>query len=209
MRLNSPRIRILLVDDHFMIRLGLVSGLARESDLKVVGEARTGKEALALFSKFLPDVTLMDGILPDIHGVEVTRRIIASHPQARIILVSINDTAEDIHRAFEAGACGYLPKSCELGSMIEAIRAVAAGRRYLPEELECKLAQRNLHVSLSDRELEVLRLVAQGRANKIIADALSIGEVTVKTHISHILAKLAASDRTHAVTLARERGLLR
>jgi DNA-binding NarL/FixJ family response regulator len=106
--MKHPRLRILIVDDHFMIRMGVVSALARERDMEVVGEARTGREALALFEKLRPDVTLMDGRLPDIHGVEVTRRIVAAHPGARILMVSIDDTAEDIHRALEAGATGCL-----------------------------------------------------------------------------------------------------
>jgi DNA-binding NarL/FixJ family response regulator len=206
--MKSPRIRILIVDDHFMIRLGLVSALARERDIEVVGEARNGREALELFETLAPEVTLMDGVLPDIHGVEVTRRIVARHPQARMVLVSINETAEDIHRALEAGAWGYLPKSSEKSEMVSAIRAVAAGVRFLPAELERKLAERNRYVPLSERELEVLCLVAQGRANKEIATALGVGEVTIKTHLSHILAKLDAPDRTRAVTLALERGFL-
>lgn len=192
-----------------MVRLGLVSGLAREVGLEVVGEARTGRDALDLFQKLKPDITLMDGLLPDIHGVEVTRRIIADHPAARIILISINDTSEDIHSALEAGAFAYLSKSCDLACMIHAIRTVAAGGRYLPKELEQKLAERRLQSALSVREMEVLRLVAHGNANKAIAHTLSIGEVTVKTHLTHILAKLGAADRTHAVRIARDRGLVR
>lgn len=207
--MNSPAIRILIVDDHFMVRLGLVGALSKERDMKVVGEAGTGREALALFEKLRPSLTLMDGILPDIPGVEVTRRIIAAHPAAKVIVVSINDTAEDVHRAMEAGAKGYLPKSSELNDLVRAIRTVAAGEHYLPPELARKLAERNLHTPLSDRELDVLRLVAQGKANKEIAESLGVGEGTVKTHLSHLLAKLDAPDRTRAVTLAIERGLLR
>jgi len=207
--MKQPRLRILIVDDHFMIRMGVVSALARERDMEVVGEARTGREALALFEKLRPDVTLMDGRLPDIHGVEVTRRIVAAHPDARVLMVSIDDTAEDIHRALEAGALGCLAKASEKGEMVAAIRTVAAGERCLSPEFAHKLADRNLFVPLSDRELEVLRLVAQGKTNKAIAGELGMGDATVKTHLSHALWKLGAQDRTRAVTLAIERGLLR
>lgn len=207
--MKAEPIRILVVDDHFMVRLGLIGAISTESDILVVGEASDGAEALVLFDKLKPDVTLMDGILPDTHGVEITRKILESHPEARIILVSINDTAEDIHRAMQAGAWGYIPKSCEKNAIIRAIRAVAAGERYLAPDLTRKLAERNLQPLLSSRELEVLRLVAKGMANKQIASELAIGEPTVKSHVAHILEKLGAPDRTRAVTLAMERGLLR
>ena len=207
--MKQPRIRILVVDDHFMVRIGLVGAFEGVPDMVVAGEARDGAEAIAAFAKIKPDVTLMDGILPDMHGVEVTRRILELHPAARIILVSINETAEDVHRALEAGACGYMPKSCEKDAIVRAIRAVAAGERYLPPHLARKLADRNLHATLSAREVEVLRLIARGKANKEIADELSLSIPTVKTHITHILTKLNAPDRTRAVTIAMERGLLR
>jgi two-component system NarL family response regulator len=207
--MKTPRLRILVVDDHFMIRMGVVSALSRERDMKVVGEGRNGKEALALFEKLRPDVTFLDGRLPDIHGVEVTRRIVKAHPEARIVIVSIDETAEDIHRALEAGAWGFLPKASEKNQMVVAIRAVAAGERFLPAECAQRLAARNLLVTLSDRELEVLRLVALGKTNKDIAGQLGMGDATVKTHLSHILWKLGAPDRTRAVTLAMELGLLR
>jgi len=207
--MKHPRLRILIVDDHFMIRMGVASALARERDMEVVGEARTGREAMALFGKLRPDVTLMDGRLPDIHGVEVTRRIVAEHPGACILMVSIDDTAEDIHRALEAGATGCLAKASEKNDMVAAIRTVAAGERFLSDEFRNKLANRNLFVPLSERELEVLRLVAQGKTNKAIAGELGMGDATVKTHLSHALSKLGAQDRTRAVTLAIERGLLR
>jgi two-component system, NarL family, response regulator len=207
--MKTPRLRILIVDDHFMVRMGVVSALSRERGMEVVGEARNGREALELFEKLHPDVTLMDGRLPDLHGVEVTRRILKAHPEARVIMVSVEDTAEDIHRSLEAGAWGYLPKAGEKSEMVRAIRVVAAGERFLPADCAHKLAERNLFVTLSDRELEVLRLVAQGKSNKAIATDLTMGEATVKTHLSHILQKLGVPDRTRAVTLALERGLLR
>ncbi len=189
-----------------MVRLGPIGAISTESDINVVGEASDGAEALALFAELKPDVTLMDGILPDIHGVEITRRILKSFPDPRIILVSINDTAEDIHRALQAVARGCIPKSCEKNAIV---RAVAAGERYLAPELTRRLAERNLQPLLSTRETEVLHLIAQGMANKQIASELAIGEPTVKSHVAHILDKLEAPDRTHAVTLAMERDLLR
>jgi two-component system NarL family response regulator len=207
--MKTPRLRILVVDDHFMIRMGLVSSIARERDMKVVGEASNGREALAMFKKLHPDVTFMDGRLPDMHGVEVTKLILEASPEARIIIVSIDDTAEDIHRAMEAGAWGFLPKASEKHEVVAAIRAVAAGERFLSEECAQKLSGRNLMVALSEREVEVLRLVSQGKSNKLVAAELGMGEATVKTHLSHILVKLGAPDRTRAVTLAIQRGLLR
>ena len=203
---NKP-IRTLIVDDHFMVRVGLVSTLSQEADIEVVGEARHGAEAIELFAKLRPDITLMDGILPDIHGVEVTRRIIADYPDARIILVSINDTTEDVHRAVEAGAFGYLPKSSQENELLKAIRRVAEGKPFMPVELARKLTERKLYTPLSEREIEVLRLVAQGKANKEIAEVLGVGDGTIKTHVKHLLAKLGAPDRTRAVTRALEQGI--
>lgn len=207
--MKQSRIRILVVDDHFMVRIGLIGAFEGVPDMVVAGEARDGAEAIAAFAKIKPDVTLMDGILPDMHGVDATRRILEKHPDARIILVSINETAEDIHRAMEAGVCGYMPKSCEKDAIVRAIRAVAAGESYVPAHLAKKLSERNLHATLSPRETEVLQLVARGKANKEIADELGLSIPTVKTHLAHILEKLDAPDRTRAVTVAMERGLLR
>jgi len=202
-------IRVLVVDDHFMVRLGLISAIGAEPDIEVVGEASSGNEAVEIHARLLPDITLMDGMLPDIHGLEAVRRILESSPDARIIMVSINDTAEDVHRAMAAGAWGYIPKSAEKHAIVHAIRAVADGARFLPSELSRKLAERNLQPLISTRELDVLRLVARGYANKQIAAELAVGEATVKTHVRHILEKLGAPDRTRAATLAIERGILR
>jgi DNA-binding NarL/FixJ family response regulator len=207
--MNHKPIRILVVDDHFMVRLGLIGAISTESDIQVVGEASSGTEALALFAGLNPDITLMDGILPDSHGIEITRKIVSRHTDARVIMVSINDTAEDVHQAMEAGAWGYIPKSSEKDAIVHAIRQVNAGERFLPPELAQKLTERNRSPLLSTRETEVLRLIAKGFANKQIAAELAIGEPTVKSHVAHILEKLGAPDRTRAVTLAMERGLLR
>jgi DNA-binding NarL/FixJ family response regulator len=202
-------LRILVVDDHFMVALGLISALNRERDMKVVGDARDGRTALGLFETLRPDVTLMDGMLPDMHGVEVTRRIIATHPDARVILVSINETADDIQRAMDAGARAYLPKSSEKSEMVKAIRAVGSGETFLPERLAERLSSHQTESPLSGREIDVLRLVAQGRANKEIAAELGLSEPTVKTYLVRVFGKLGAPDRTSAVTLAIERGYLR
>jgi DNA-binding NarL/FixJ family response regulator len=207
--MSSPTIRILVVDDHAMIRLGLIGALSSEPGIQVVGEARNGLEAIEQHAKLAPDITLMDGILPDMHGVEVTRKIIASEPLAKIVLISINETAEDIRRALEAGVRGYVPKSCEQDTIIEAILSVAAGVNFLPPQLARRLAERNAIVGLSNREVEVLRLVAKGKANKEIAGELSLSGDTIKTHITHLMRKLGAADRAHAVTLAIEQGFLR
>lgn len=207
--MNPARVRILIVDDHFIVRLGLVGALSRERDIEIAGEACNGQTALDLYARLRPDITLMDGILPDMHGVEVTRRIVQTDPQARIILISINDTVEDVYRAMQAGAFGYLPKSSDHSELLCAIRAVATGRLFMPPDLALKLADRAITTQLSDREIEVLQLVSRGKANKEIASTLKIGDGTVKTHIKHILTKLGAPDRTRAVTLAMERGLLR
>ncbi len=205
----AAKIRILVVDDHFMVRLGLIGALAAEPEIEVVGEAGCGADAVKLYGELQPDIVLLDGILPDIHGVEVTRQIIELHAEARVIMISINETAEDVHRALQAGAWGYIPKACEKNAIMIAIRSVAAGNRYLTAELTQKLRERDHQPLLSTRETEVLKLVAQGLANKQIAAELNLGEATVKTHLRHILEKLNAPDRTRAVTLAMERGLLR
>ncbi len=207
--MSSSAIRILVVDDHFMVRLGLIGAISTEPDIEIVGEASNGADALECFQRLRPDITLMDGILPDIHGVEVIRRILMIAPEARVIMVSINETAEDIHRAMDAGARGYMPKSSEKDAIVMAIRKVAAGGRFLSPEFAKRLAERDLMPLLSPRETDVLRLIAQGLANKQIAGELALGEATVKTHVRHILEKLGAPDRTRAATLAMERGLLR
>ncbi len=207
--MKSKPIRILVVDDHFLLRIGLVGAISDESDMEVVGEASNGQEAVDSFESLHPDITLMDGMLPDIHGVEACQQILEKHPDARIILISINDTAEDVHRALDAGVWGYIPKSCEKNAILHAIRSVASGERFLPPDLAEKLEERDTHALLTSRELDVLRLVAKGLANKQIAAELAVGEPTVKSHVAHILDKLEVPDRTRAVTLAMERGLLR
>lgn len=207
--MTSSPTRILVVDDHFMVRHGLSAVLSQQPDFEVVAQASNGEEALAMFIRHEPDVVLMDGVLPDMHGVEVTRRIIARKAAARVIILSVNDTEEDIHQAMGAGARGYMPKSSEEDETIHAIREVAAGNDFLPPHLASKLAERKRHATLSDREIEVIRLVAEGKTNKEIATALGLGNSSVKTYLVRIFTKLGANDRTQAVTIARQRGILR
>jgi DNA-binding NarL/FixJ family response regulator len=205
----KPPIRLLIVDDHVMIRLGMAALMADEPDIEIVGEASNGAEAIARFDRLMPDVTVMDGMLPDIHGVDVTRAILEKHPQARIIVVSINESAEDIHRAIEAGAAGYVSKAQKQDVIIRAIRTVASGERFLEPELARRLSARAATNSLSQREIDVLRLVASGLVNKQIGVELGLSENTVKTHISRIMAKLDTHDRTSLAMKAVTLGLLR
>lgn len=165
--------------------------------------------ALDQFHQLQPDIVIMDGILPDMHGIDVTRKIIADQPNARIIILSINDTEEDIHQAMKAGARGYIPKSSDETETIQAIRQVAAGRKFLPPHLAHKLIERNAYNSLSDREMEVIRLVANGKSNKEIATMLGVGDASIKTYLARIFLKLGCSDRTQAVTIACQRGIIR
>lgn len=203
------KIRLLLVDDHFMVRLGLAGSLGLEADLEIVAEAGSGAEALQAFRRHTPDVTLLDGRLPDAHGVDVLKTMLGERPEAQVMLLSVDETEEDIHRAIEAGARAYLPKSLPREELLAAIRAVHAGKLHLPASIADRLAERNRRVPLTKRELEILHLVALGFANKQIAARLALAEITVKVHVSRVLEKLGAPDRTRATTLAIERGLVR
>ncbi|HEX8311498.1 MAG TPA: response regulator transcription factor [Chthoniobacteraceae bacterium] len=205
----SAKIRLLLVDDHFMIRVGLRGSLDQESDMVVVAEAENAGEAWEKYRAERPDVVLMDGRLPDQHGVEATRRLREEFPDARVILVSVDEGEEDIHRAVEAGVQGYLPKSVAREELLLAIRRIHQGGRYFPPAVAARIAARKKREPLSDREVGVLRLVMKGFANKQIAEELKITEATVKAHVSNILDKMDAPDRTRAVTVAIERGIMR
>jgi DNA-binding NarL/FixJ family response regulator len=204
----SGKIRLLLVDDHFIVLAGLVSSLTCEPDLVVVGQAATGAEAIAAFAELRPDVTLLDGRLPDLMGVEVAQRILADDPDARIIMLTVNETEEHIHRALEAGVRAYLPKTTLRAELLEAIRLVHSGGLYQPANIRARVAARRQRIPLSPRESEVLQLIAKGLANKEIADRLGLSEPTVKTHVRHLLTKLEVPDRTGAVFVAMERGLV-
>lgn len=202
------KIRLLLVDDHFAVRVGLAASLKFESDMEVVAEASNGRDGINLYREFEPDVVVMDWRLPDITGVEATAAIRSEYPAARVIMLSVYEGEEDIFRAMEAGACGYILKDSERDDVLEAIRRVYQGEQFLPARIAARLKQRMGRPHLSDREMQVLLLIVKGRANKEIASDLGIAEITVKQHVSHILEKLDVLDRTQAATAAIQRGIV-
>jgi two-component system NarL family response regulator len=205
----SDRIRLLIVDDHPVVRDGLVSILHEgEPDLEVVGEAGDGKEAVISWRNLRPTVTIMDLQLPGQTGVEAVQAIRREDPDARILVLTTFDGDADIQRALEAGARGYLLKSVRRATLIEAVRAVAAGQRYLPPATAARLVEAMESERLTPRELDVLKLLAEGHRNREIADALGLAEPTVKIHVNNLLRKLQAKDRTEATVIALKRGLI-
>ncbi len=204
----AEKLRIMLVDDHYLVRVGLASIIALEPDMTVCAEASTGEQAVELFRVHRPDVTLMDLRLSGVNGSEATQAILAEFPDARIIVISTYVGDEEIHNALQAGAMAYLVKSVQREELIQAIRKAAAGQRHIPPEVAARLAERVGRSQLSGRELEVLRLLVGGKRNRAIAEALDITEGTVKLHVSSILGKLGAVDRTEAVTVALHRGII-
>jgi DNA-binding NarL/FixJ family response regulator len=209
--MTAPRrsIRVLVVDDHFFTRLGLTAALSMESDITVVAQASNGRQAIDLFSEFEPDVAVLDGNLPDLHGTDVARQIVSRHANAKLLLFSVEETEEAIHRAVHAGVNGYLSKTARRSTVLEAIRTVADGRRYFPDTIQAKLNAHHAHPDLSAREMEVLRHIAHGLSNKEIAEAMGISNETVKTHVGRLMVKLGVQDRAHALMVAMERGILR
>lgn len=205
---TGKRIRILAVDDHPMLREGIAAAIARQPDMVLVGEAVNGREAIEAFRTTRPDVTLMDLQMPDMNGVEAISAIRADFPSARIIVLTTYKGDVQALRALKAGASGYLLKSALRKEMMDAIRTVFAGRPSIPAEIALQIAEHVAADALSEREVEVLRCVARGAANKEVAIQLHISEETVKVHVKHILEKLAATDRTHAVTIALSRGII-
>jgi DNA-binding NarL/FixJ family response regulator len=201
-------IRILTVDDHPLLREGIAALVASQSDMKVVGEASNGLEALEKFRKHRPDITLMDLVMPGMKGVDAIIAIRAEFPDARIIVLTTYTGDVQVLRALKAGARGYLLKGLLRKELLETVRAVHAGRKCIPPEIAAQIAEHAGDEALSPREIEVLRLIAGGNANKQIADKLSITEETVKGHVKNILAKLSANDRTHAVTIGLKRGII-
>ena len=205
----AQNLRIMLVDDHYLVRVGLASILALEPDMTVCAQASTGEQAIQLFRTHQPDVTLMDLRLSDLSGSEATEAIHAEFPDARIIIISTYICDEEIYHALQMGAMAYLVKSVEREELILAIRKAAAGQRHISAEVAGRLAERVGRSQLSARELDVLRLLVDGSRNRTIASTLDITEGTVKLHVSNILSKLGAADRTEAVTVALQRGLVR
>jgi DNA-binding NarL/FixJ family response regulator len=201
-------IRVLCVDDHPLVRKGIASILANEADMELVGEANNGLEAVELFKEYKPDVVLMDLRMPELDGTSATRMIRQEAPDAKIIALTSYDGDQDIYRALEAGVRGCILKEMVHTEVVRAIRTVHSGKRLMPQEVAERLSEYFPQVALTPREVEVLGLVAKGMANKEIATRLGTASGTVKMHIQNILAKLGASDRTHAVTIAMERGIL-
>jgi two-component system NarL family response regulator len=204
----ADKLRIMLVDDHYLVRMGLASIIALEHDMTVCAEASTGEQAQALFRTHRPDVTLMDLRLPGMSGTETAQAIRAEYPEARIVMISTYVCDEEIYGALQAGAMAYLVKSVQREELMRAIRKAAAGQRHIPPEVAARLADRVSGSQLSTREIEVLRFLVSGRRNREIASALDIAEGTVKLHVSSILSKLGATDRTEAVTRALQRGIV-
>jgi DNA-binding NarL/FixJ family response regulator len=201
-------IRVLCVDDHPLVRKGIASIIASEPSMKLAGEAGNGREAVDKYRELQPDVVLMDLRMPDMDGVEATRQIRQINPDARIIALTSYDGDQDIYKAIEAGVRGYILKEMVHTKVLDAIRTVHSGKRLMPQEVAERLSAYFPQVALTPREVEVLKYVARGMANKEIAHQLGTASGTVKMHVQNILAKLNASDRTHAVTIALERGIL-
>jgi len=208
MNMNENPIRILLVDDHPLLRQGIAALAADETDMKLVAEAANGREALELFRKHRPDVTLMDLQMPEMNGLEAMEAIRNEFPEARFIVLTTYTGDVQVSRALKAGARAYLLKSLLRKELLDTIRAVHAGQKRIPAEIAATLADHAADDELTARETQVLRLIAAGNSNKRIADQLSITEETVKGHVKNILSKLGANDRTHAVTLGLKRGIL-
>jgi DNA-binding NarL/FixJ family response regulator len=208
MSISPSLIRILTVDDHALLREGIAALVNAEPDMKLVAEASNGKEAIEKFRSHRPDVTLMDLQMPGLNGIEAINRIQSEFPNARIIVLTTYTGDVQVLRALKAGARGYILKGHVHRELLEAIRAVHAGQKRIPPEIAADLADHAVDDELTPREIDVLRLIAAGNANKQIADQLSIGEATVKGYITSILSKLGASDRTHAVTIGLKRGII-
>jgi DNA-binding NarL/FixJ family response regulator len=205
---GSAPIRVLVVDDHAVVREGIVALLERQPDMVAVGEASDGAEAVARFGELAPDVTLMDIQMGTMGGLEAIERIRRLSPQARILALTTYPGDAQVVRALRAGAAGYLLKNCIRKELLDAIRSVHAGRRVLSQDVADDLAMHVLDEPLSDRELTVLRLVANGNPNKLIATQLGLSTDTIKAHLKSIFSKLGVGDRTEAVTVAVRRGFI-
>ena len=205
---KAASIRILVADDHYVVRMGVTAVINNEPDMEVVAEAVNGLQAVELFEKHKPDLVLLDSRMPLKDGVQAAKEIQDRHPAARILMLTAFDGDEDIHKALAAGAQGYVLKSSTGEQLVPALRAVAAGDGWMPEEVASRLAKRKEFEPLTRRELEVLHELAKGLANKQIADVMNISQHTAKGYLKTILTKLHVADRTEAVTVAIQRGLI-
>ena len=202
-------IKVLVVEDHSVVREGIVSVLNRQKDITVVAEAKNGKEAIALHKEHQPDITMMDLRMPQMEGLEAVIQIRAATPKANIIILTTYDTDEDSYQCLQAGARGYLLKDATSAELTNAVRQVHQGKRFIPADVAMKLADRVQSDELTSRELDVLAMMVQGSSTTKLSEALNISEGTVKFHVNNILQKLNASDRTQAVVTALQRGLVR
>jgi DNA-binding NarL/FixJ family response regulator len=205
---NSKPIRILVVDDHFMVRMGLSASLNVEPDMEVVAEANNGPAAIEAYRTYRPSLVMMDLRLPGMSGIDCTAALVREFSGTRVLMLSTHAEEEEIYRALQAGALGYILKSMMREDLLRAVRQVHEGRISLDPVVGSRLAERLSHRSLTSREVEVLRMVAKGLGNKEIASSLNIAEVTVKLHVSHVLEKLSVKDRTQAATVALQRGII-
>jgi DNA-binding NarL/FixJ family response regulator len=206
--MNPNPIRVLCAEDHPLLRIAIASAIEQESDMTLVAEAGDGLEAVSAFRQHRPDVTVMDLLMPKMNGLEATASIRKEYPQARIIILTTCSGDMRASRALKLGAAGYLLKGVLRTDLIDTIRLVHAGHRCIQPEIATEIAEHCCEDELSQREIEVLRTVADGCSNKLVASKLDISEDTVKGHMKSVLAKLQANDRTHAVTIALKRGFL-
>ncbi|CAG7648988.1 response regulator [Paenibacillus allorhizosphaerae] len=213
--MEETTINVLLVDDHEMVRIGLAAVLSTEEDIEVVGEASSGQEGIRLALEYRPDVVLMDLVMEGMDGIETTRRLLQEHPDCKVIVLTSFIDDEKIYPVIEAGAFSYLLKTSRAGEIAQAIRAAMKGQSVLESQVASKLMNRfrqpkqaaQPHEELTEREMEVLRLIAAGKSNQDVADELFIGVKTVKFHVTNILAKLGVEDRTQAAIYAFKNGL--
>lgn len=205
--LKTAKIRILLVDDHIVMRMGLVTATTGEPDMEVVAEADNGTEAIAAYRSHLPDVVVLDLRMPDTNGIETIRLLREEFPNVRVLVFSNYASGEEVYLAFKAGARGFVVKEMPLERLLEAIRKVHEGEQYIPNEIATRMSGRVLS-QLSSREIEVLALIARGLSNKEIAAALSLVEGTIKVHVTNILGKLRVSDRTQAILAGVKQGII-
>ena len=207
---TTPRpITVLVVDDHPLLRAGLGEAISSQADMRLVGEASDGQEAVELYAELRPDVTIMDIMMPNMCGVTALQQIRREHQNARIVMLTTYKGDAQILRAVQAGAAGFMLKSTLRKELLDTVRGVHLGQRRIPPEIAMELAQHMGQGPLSSREMEVLNHAASGKSNRRIAEHLSISEETVKAHMKNVLAKLAANDRTHAVTIALKRGIIK